>query len=154
MNVESIKKAVKKGHRIFGVGAYHELMCATDGCGHVCFVMLERQSDPPEHCFAWILNKRAPDFQKSWTKRVRDIRTNELSISDLRELLTNEFSAISESKYTEKPWHAPFDIDELIVESEQIHEVRNFNPYQFGPTYITCWWRRDKFFYLEAHLES
>jgi hypothetical protein len=117
------------------------------------FVMMERTQETPERCLAWILRRKMQNYAKDWITRSQAIEIRELPHSDLHNLLTNEFSAIPKSEHTQQPWIAPFSVDE-ITNADQIREIRGINPYEYGPTYMTCWWRTDRFFYLETHLES
>ena len=117
------------------------------------FVMMERTGESPERCLAWILHRKMQNYAKDWIAQSQSIEVLEPSQSDLRDLLTDEFSAIAQNEHTQLPWVVPFSIDE-ITKADEIYEVRGVNPYEYGPTYMNCWWREDRFFYLERHLES
>lgn len=150
---DDIRSALNNIDGWFANVACHDVFCMTELCSHVRFVMMERTGEPPERCLAWILRRNMRGYAENWIAESQKIEILELSQAELRDRLANELSAIPQSEHTQMPWLAPFSLDE-ISQAEQVKEIRGINPYDAGPTTMTLWWRTDRVFYLETHLES
>lgn len=154
MNIDVLKKSVLAPHPV-GLAGTLEYFAVTELCSHVrlCRLDYDASDYSKEDAFAWCLIRGEVSRVAGWRNAIANLKLKKINRDEWLDFINKAAMAVSHSEYITINPELPITEAELLV-IDHAWRVDDFNQYQYGPTNILLCESKNRFWYLEVHLES